>query len=65
MREMSVTEQRYKAFEAVVAQGQTITQVARDWGVSRQTIHGWLAKYVLIRLKHDKSVPPDACRGFG
>ena len=20
---------------------------------------------VLIRLKHDKSVPPDACRGFG
>jgi len=20
---------------------------------------------VLIRLKHDKSVPPDVCRGFG
>jgi len=20
---------------------------------------------VLIRLKHDKSVPPDGCRGFG
>jgi hypothetical protein len=24
----------------VLADGQTITQVARDWGVSRQTIHG-------------------------
>jgi len=40
-----VAEQRYKAVEAVLALGQTITQVARDWGVSRQTIHGWLAKY--------------------
>ena len=45
MREMSVAEQRYKAVQAVLAEGQTITQVARDWGVSRQTIHGWLAKY--------------------
>ena len=45
MREMSVAEQRYKAVQAVLAEGQTVTQVARDWGVSRQTIHGWLAKY--------------------
>jgi len=45
MREMSVAEQRYKAVQAVLAEGQTVTQVARDCGVSRQTIHGWLAKY--------------------
>jgi transposase len=40
-----VAEQRYKAVKAVLAQGPTITQVARNWGVSRQTIHGWLAQY--------------------
>jgi len=45
MREMSVAEQRYKAVQAVLAEGQTVTQVASDWGVSRQTMHGWLAKY--------------------
>jgi len=42
---MSVAEQRYKAVQAVLAEGQTVTQVASDWGVSRQTMHGWLAKY--------------------
>jgi transposase InsO family protein len=42
---MSVAEQRYKAVEAVLGQGQTVTQVARDWNVSRQTIHTWLARY--------------------
>src|SRR5437773_3205796 len=42
---MSVAEQGYKAVQAVLAEGQTVMQVARDWGVSRQTMHGWLAKY--------------------
>jgi transposase-like protein len=45
MREMSVSEQRYKAALAVVADGRTITEVARDWGVSRQAMHDWLARY--------------------
>jgi len=36
MREMSVTEQRYKAVLAVIADGQKVTLVARDWAVSRQ-----------------------------
>src|SRR5437588_8889489 len=36
MREMSVAEQRYKAVVAVIAEGRTVTEVARDWGVSRQ-----------------------------
>jgi transposase InsO family protein len=45
MREMSVAEQRYKAVLAVIADGRTVTEVAKDWGVSRQTMHGWLARY--------------------
>jgi hypothetical protein len=28
-----VTEQRYKAVLAVIADGRTVTEVARDWGV--------------------------------
>src|SRR5437868_2525506 len=45
MREISVTEQRYKAVLAVIADGRTVTQVARDWNVARQTVHAWLARY--------------------
>ena len=40
-----MAEQRYKAVMAVISEGRTITQVARDWGVSRQTMHVWLARY--------------------
>ena len=42
---MSVAEQRYKAVLAVIADGRTVSEVARDWGVSRQTMHDWLARY--------------------
>jgi transposase len=42
---MSVTEQTYKAVLAVIADGRTVTEVAKDWGVSRQTMHSWLARY--------------------
>jgi transposase InsO family protein len=45
MREMSVSEQRYKAVLAVIADGRTVGEVAKDWGVSRQTMHAWLARY--------------------
>jgi transposase InsO family protein len=45
MREMSVTEQRYKAVLAVIGDGRTVTEVARDWGVNRKTLHAWLARY--------------------
>ena len=38
-------EQRYKAVMAVLGDGRTITEVARNWGVSRQTMHAWLARY--------------------
>jgi hypothetical protein len=45
MREMSVAEQRCKAVLAVAAEGRTVTQVAGDWGVTRQTMPASLGRY--------------------
>src|SRR5439155_8682141 len=45
MREMSVTEQRYKAVLAVIADGRTVSEVASVWCVCRQTMQRWLAGY--------------------
>ena len=60
---MSVTEQRYKAVLAVVADGRTVKEVARDWGVSRQTMHSWLAKYEAEGLEGlgERSHRPEFC----
>jgi hypothetical protein len=43
MREMSVTEQRYKAVQGVLADGRTVGEVASQWEVSRRTLHRWRA----------------------
>ena len=40
-----MTEQRYKAVQAVLADGRTVSAVASQWGVCRQTMHRWLARY--------------------
>jgi transposase-like protein len=40
-----VTEQRYKAVLAVIGDGRSVGEVARDWGISRRTMHDWLARY--------------------
>ena len=42
---MSVTEQRYKAVLAIIGDGRTVCEVAKDWGVSRRTMHRWLLRY--------------------
>ena len=42
---MSVTEQRYKAVLAVIGDGRTVGEVARDWGISPRTMHRWLLRY--------------------
>jgi len=42
---MSVVEQRYQAVLAVIGQGETVTSVAERFGVSRKTVHVWLARY--------------------
>ena len=60
MREISVVEQRYRAVSAVVADGRTVTEVAGEWKVSRQSLHTWLAKYEADGLEGlaDKSHRP-------
>jgi len=40
-----VSEQRYKAVQAVIAAGRVVGEVASELGVSRQTVHRWLARY--------------------
>ena len=42
--ELSVVEQRYRAVLAVLA-GATVTEVAREVGVARQTLSGWVSRY--------------------
>ena len=43
--ELSVMEQRYQAVLAVVQDGWRVVEVARRVGVSRQTVHAWIARY--------------------
>src|SRR4051794_1205707 len=45
MRELSVAEQRYQAVLAVLADGLSVKVAAEKAGVSRQTLHSWLARY--------------------
>lgn len=44
-KELSRVEQRYQAVMAVQVDGLEVTVVAEKFGVSRQTIHGWLRRY--------------------
>jgi transposase InsO family protein len=63
MRELSVAEQRYQAVLAVIGEGGTVTEVAGRWGVSRQSVHSWLARYEAGGLEGlaDRSHRPDSC----
>jgi transposase InsO family protein len=63
MREMSVAEQRYQAVLAVVSDGETVTDVAARFGVSRKTVHDWLARYEAGGLENlgDRSHRPRSC----
>ena len=58
-----MSEQRYKAVLAVIADGRTVTEVARDWGVSRKTLHARLARYEVAGLEglNDLSHRPAHC----
>ncbi|MGH9101736.1 MAG: helix-turn-helix domain-containing protein [Acidimicrobiales bacterium] len=42
--ELSIVEQRYRAVQAVRA-GEAVVDVARELGVSRQSVHAWVARY--------------------
>src|SRR6185503_15672423 len=63
MRELSVAEQRYQAVLAVISDGLSISQVASKVGVSRQTLHAWLARYEAEGLEGlaDRSHRPVSC----
>jgi transposase InsO family protein len=63
MRELSVAEQRYQAVLAVISDGLSISQVASKVGVSRQTLHSWLARYEAEGLEGlvDRSHRPVSC----
>ena len=63
MRELSVAEQRYQAVLAVISGGETVTDVAARFGVSRKTVHDWLAKYEAGGLENlgDRSHRPRSC----
>jgi transposase InsO family protein len=63
MRELSVAEQRYQAVLAVISDGLSISQVASKVGVSRQTLHSWLARYEAEGLEGlvDRSHRPVRC----
>jgi transposase InsO family protein len=62
--ELGVAEQRYRAVLEVLDEGASVTDVARRYGVARQTVHGWLRRYVndggLAGLV-DRSCRPVSC----
>src|ERR1700756_3925296 len=63
MKELTVAEQRYQAVLAVISDGLSISQVAEKVGVSRQTLHTWLARYEAHGLEGlvDRSHRPVSC----
>lgn len=58
-----MAEQRYLAVMAVIGDGLSISQVAEKVGVSRQTLHAWLARYEAEGLEglKDRSHRPGRC----
>ena len=40
-----MTETKYQAILAVIADGRTVAEVATQWKVDRRTVHRWLARY--------------------
>jgi transposase InsO family protein len=62
--ELGVVEQRYRAVLEVLEEGAAVTEVARRYGVARQTVHEWLSRYAneggLAGLA-DRSSRPGSC----
>jgi len=62
--ELGVAEQRYRAVLEVLDEGATVTDVARRYGVARQTVHGWLRRYAAdggLAGLVDRSSRPESC----
>ena len=48
------------AAQAVISDGRTVTWVAKDWDVSRQTVHEWLGRYEDEGFKELANCSPSA-----
>jgi transposase InsO family protein len=61
--ELGLVEQRYQAVLEVLNDGATVTDVARRYGVARQTVHVWLRAYATGGLGGlaDRSSRPLSC----
>ncbi len=61
--ELDVVEQRYQAVLEVLHQGVSVTDVARRFGVTRQTVHRWLRQYANggLGALADRSSKPGSC----
>ena len=61
--EFGLVEQRFAAVMEVINDGQPVTDVARRFGVSRQTVHRWLRRYASggVAGLVDGSPKPDTC----
>jgi len=61
--ELAVVEQRYRAVLEVL-EGASATEVARRFGVARQTVHSWLRRYGSdggMSNLADRSSRPQSC----
>jgi len=61
LRELSKVEQRYDAVLAVIREGMRVSEVAEKFGVHRDTVHSWLARYEAQGLEglRDRSHRPN------
>jgi len=61
--ELGLVEQRYQAVLEVLNDGAAVTDVARRYGVARQTVHAWLKAYAAEGLRGlaDRSSRPLSC----
>lgn len=61
--ELGLVEQRYRAVLEVLDDGASVTEVARRFGVARQTVHVWLRAYAEGGLAGlaDRSSRPRTC----
>jgi transposase InsO family protein len=61
--ELGLVEQRCRAVLEVLRDGATVTDVARRYGVARQTVHVWLRAYAVEGLRGlaDRSSRPLSC----
>jgi transposase InsO family protein len=61
--ELGLVEQRYRAVLEVLDDGATVVDVARRYGVARQTLHAWLRRYAAAGLGGlaDQGSRPASC----